>query len=202
MTNTKKSPRGRPRAFDPGAAAAVAARLFHERGYDALGVAELAAATGINPPSLYAAFGSKAGLFREAIGCYAAGAGAALYEGLEGGGPLAGRLRDLLLRAAQSYTDPARPPGCMVMAALGTTSDPEARAAAAAIGAEAAGRLRAAIAAERPDLADPLTADLAVALGGLSAAARDGLPRAALVHAAETIAAGLAARLSAPAALP
>ena len=45
----------------------TALALFHERGYDAVGVAELSQATGVKPPSLYAAFGSKQGLFERAV---------------------------------------------------------------------------------------------------------------------------------------
>src|SRR5262245_25860741 len=64
---------GRPRSFDKDVAVETAMRLFHARGYDAVGVAELVSELGIKPPSFYAAFGSKAGLFRQALDRYAAG---------------------------------------------------------------------------------------------------------------------------------
>ncbi|TDK28817.1 TetR/AcrR family transcriptional regulator, partial [Rhizobium deserti] len=61
MATTKNiRPRGRPRRFDPDQGIAVAQRLFHARGYDAVSVADLTDALGINPPSLYSAYGSKA----------------------------------------------------------------------------------------------------------------------------------------------
>ena len=63
MTTNNPAPRGRPRRFDPDAAVATAQQLFHARGYDAVSVADLTEALGINPPSFYAAFGSKAGLY-------------------------------------------------------------------------------------------------------------------------------------------
>ena len=62
VTTNRSRTRGRPRKFDPEAAVATAQQLFHERGYDAVSVADVTDALGINPPSFYAAFGSKAGL--------------------------------------------------------------------------------------------------------------------------------------------
>src|SRR3954471_8982573 len=63
MTTNSMRPRGRPRRFDPEQAVATAQRRFQARGYDAVSVAALTEALGINPPSFYAAFGSKAGLY-------------------------------------------------------------------------------------------------------------------------------------------
>ena len=72
MAATKISgSRGRPRSFDLDQAIDIAMKLFHARGYDAVGVAELVAALGIKPPSFYAAFGSKAGLLERALERYA-----------------------------------------------------------------------------------------------------------------------------------
>jgi AcrR family transcriptional regulator len=45
----------------------TAARLFAARGYDATGVREIGAATGVNPALINLYFGSKAGLFREIV---------------------------------------------------------------------------------------------------------------------------------------
>lgn len=45
-------------------------QLFWRQGYEATSLSELTAAMGIAPPSLYAAFGSKEQLFREAIQRY------------------------------------------------------------------------------------------------------------------------------------
>lgn len=62
--------RGRPRAFDRDAALAQATRLFWLKGYEATSMADLTKAMGIGSPSLYAAFGSKEALYREALGHY------------------------------------------------------------------------------------------------------------------------------------
>ncbi|MBR7517946.1 TetR/AcrR family transcriptional regulator, partial [Mycobacterium tuberculosis] len=61
------SERGRPRKFDRTEALEKAMEVFWARGYVGASLAELTAAMGINPPSLYAAFGSKDALFREAV---------------------------------------------------------------------------------------------------------------------------------------
>ncbi len=62
MTTKHSRTPGRPRQFDPEQAIETAQHLFHSRGYDAVSVADLTKAFGINPPSFYAAFGSKLGL--------------------------------------------------------------------------------------------------------------------------------------------
>jgi AcrR family transcriptional regulator len=112
--------RGRPRGFDRAAALHRAMEVFWEHGYEGTSIADLTAALGIRPPSLYAAFGSKEELFREAV---------ALYEETEGGPPLAA-LRDaptalagieaMLRRHVRDYTHPDKPKGCMIILAATT----------------------------------------------------------------------------------
>jgi AcrR family transcriptional regulator len=68
--------KGRPRSFDRAEALARAMRVFWAKGYEGAQVADLTAAMGINPPSFYAAFGSKEAAFREAVELYAATIGA------------------------------------------------------------------------------------------------------------------------------
>jgi AcrR family transcriptional regulator len=63
---------GRPREFDMEKALDKALDVFWRNGYEGASVAELTGAMGINPPSLYAAFGNKEGLFRKALDRYAA----------------------------------------------------------------------------------------------------------------------------------
>lgn len=63
---------GRPRQFDADRALDRALQVFWRRGYEGATLAELTKAMRINRPSLYAAFGDKASLFRRALDRYAA----------------------------------------------------------------------------------------------------------------------------------
>jgi AcrR family transcriptional regulator len=63
-------PRGRPRQYDPERALADAAKVFWAKGYAATSLDDLAAATGMNRPSLYAAFGDKRELYLKTLQRY------------------------------------------------------------------------------------------------------------------------------------
>ena len=54
---------GRPRNFDMDEALGRALEVFWRKGYEGATICDLTAAMAINPPSLYAAFGIKEGLF-------------------------------------------------------------------------------------------------------------------------------------------
>lgn len=112
--------RGRPREFDRDVALRRAMEVFWEHGYEGTSIAELTAALGVRPPSLYAAFGHKEQLFREAV---------ALYQEVEGGPALAALhaaptalagIEAMLRRNARDYTDPVKPHGCMIVLAATT----------------------------------------------------------------------------------
>ena len=62
--------RGRPRAYDPAAALSRAAATFWKAGYEGTSLDDLAAATGMNRPSLYAAFGDKRDLYLKTLEHY------------------------------------------------------------------------------------------------------------------------------------
>jgi AcrR family transcriptional regulator len=80
--NISASSKGRPRGFDRAEALRQAMRLFWAKGYDGASLADLTAAMGINPPSLYAAFGSKEALFREATDLYSETEGVDIWRSL------------------------------------------------------------------------------------------------------------------------
>ena len=62
--------RGRPRQYDPERALANAAEAFWKYGYAATSLDDLVAATGMNRPSLYAAFGDKRDLYLKTLDRY------------------------------------------------------------------------------------------------------------------------------------
>jgi AcrR family transcriptional regulator len=62
--------RGRPRQYDPDRALAKAATAFWKNGYAATSLDDLAAATDMNRPSLYAAFGDKRDLYLKTLERY------------------------------------------------------------------------------------------------------------------------------------
>src|ERR1044072_4831053 len=62
--------RGRPRAYDPAQALARAADTFWKAGYAGTSLDDLSAATGMNRPSLYAAFGDKRDLYLKTLEHY------------------------------------------------------------------------------------------------------------------------------------
>lgn len=87
-------------------------RVFWRHGYEGASLSELTAAMGINRPSLYAAYGDKAALFREAVARYGTGPGRYVRRAL--GQPTARLVAETLLRGAvASATDEAGPNGCL-----------------------------------------------------------------------------------------
>lgn len=173
MTAKKASrPRGRPRRFDPDRAVAIAQRLFHARGYDAVSVADVTETLGINPPSFYAAFGNKLGLYTRVLDRYAGTGAIPLQELLRPDRPVVECLVAVLEEAARRYAaDPTT--GCLVLEGI-RCNDQEAREAARAFHAAAEEMIRAYIAARYPDEADRLTDFVGTTMAGLSAKARHG----------------------------
>lgn len=182
------APRGRPRSFDRQAALRRAMELFWARGYEHASVAALGEAMGLSPPSLYAAFGSKETLFREACDLYGETEGD-IWQAMEAPTAL-DAVAQLLERTARSFTRPGKPQGCMIVLG-GLHSDDGDPAVANDLRARRAGsfddlkaRLDRAVA--EGDLGDVDTAAIArfyVAVqNGMAIQARDGADYDALMQ--------------------
>ena len=116
--------RGRPRAFDRHVALTRAMEMFWLKGFDGCAISDLTAAMNINSPSLYAAFGSKEELFREAVDLYGALEGEATRHSLMEPRNIRDALGTMLKRSVDMFTRGPQPRGCMVMlGALNVSAD-------------------------------------------------------------------------------
>ncbi|HID81675.1 MAG TPA: TetR/AcrR family transcriptional regulator [Chromatiales bacterium] len=88
---------GRPIEFDQQKVIDDIVKLFWERGYEATSMKNISDATGLQPGSLYAAFGSKRSLFLTAIDTYFEESIESLKAVLEGDGSPLQRVRELFM---------------------------------------------------------------------------------------------------------
>ena len=173
MSTNSAKPRGRPRRFDPQDAVSVAQDLFHARGYDAVNVTDVTEALGINPPSFYAVFGSKAGLYARVVDRWSETGAFPFAKFLRDDRPVAEALAELLEEAARRYSKNRSATGCLVLE--GTRSnDPEARELACMANRSAEMMIRDYVAARYNDDADQITDFMSTTMSGLSAKARHG----------------------------
>lgn len=105
--------RGRPRSFDCEAALDRALEVFWRKGYEGASLADLTAAMGINPPSLYAAFGNKEELFRKAVERYVEVRTPFWLEALEA--PTARGVVERILRGSVEHLTNGDCPGCLLI---------------------------------------------------------------------------------------
>jgi AcrR family transcriptional regulator len=105
---------GRPREFDLENALDRALLVFWRNGYEGASIADLTDAMGINPPSLYAAFGNKEGLFRKVVDRYIERY-AGFWE-VARAAPTARAMVEHLLHASVDFvTDESNPRGCLMV---------------------------------------------------------------------------------------
>ncbi|GHC60909.1 TetR/AcrR family transcriptional regulator [Streptomyces cinnamoneus] len=180
--------RGRPRSFDRDAALEQAVLAFWARGYEATSIADLTRAMGIGAPSLYAAFGDKAALFREALDRYQERYGGWAVRAVEEEPTARAAVERLLREAAAQLTAEGRPRGCLLIGAgdQGTTTSGDAEEALRMRRRAATGVLeerirRGARAGELPAEEAPALARLVLAVfQGMAQQARDGASRTEL----------------------
>ena len=115
--------RGRPRAFDRDAALRRAMEVFWEHGYDGTSISDLTAAMGINSPSLYAAFGSKEELFREAAAHYNQTLGARAAAELRDRPTAREAIAAVLRHHATVFCGSDNPRGCLIVLTATTCTD-------------------------------------------------------------------------------
>lgn len=127
-----KRPRGRPRGFDPEVALKAASERFRTFGYAATSLDDLAAATGLARPSLYAAFGDKKALYLAALARTHRRLEAS-FDALEAAAlPRDALLKRIFASTIDLYlTGDIGPGGCIAVNTASTeaVADPEIRAA-------------------------------------------------------------------------
>ncbi|WP_255372407.1 TetR/AcrR family transcriptional regulator [Duganella sp. CF517] len=104
-------------------------RVFWAKGYENTSMTDLIDAMGIASPSLYAAFGSKDGLFHEAVSLYAAEQGCDIWESLEREPGIEAAISAFLETTARTYSTEGQPQGCMIV--LGARPGPQGESAVA-----------------------------------------------------------------------
>ncbi|HEX4710145.1 TetR/AcrR family transcriptional regulator [Phenylobacterium sp.] len=104
--------RGRPREFCLEGALAAALRVFWSKGYEGATLTDLTDAMGVTRPSLYAAFGNKESLFRQALDLYEREKLAYVSAALEA--PTARGVAERMLRGGLDVqTSGVDPKGCL-----------------------------------------------------------------------------------------
>jgi AcrR family transcriptional regulator len=128
MGEAKPSRRpGPPKAFDADTALEAAMFVFWRKGFDGASLTDLTRAMGINRPSLYATFGDKASLFRQAVARYGE-QGQAVFGKCEAAVTARQFVEQLLRAQAEWYTDPGQPTGCFfIQSAIASGASEPAR---------------------------------------------------------------------------
>jgi AcrR family transcriptional regulator len=187
--------RGRPREFDQEKALDRALELFWRQGYEGTSIADLTAAMGITPPSLYAAFGSKEQLYYEVLQRYRASVGRCLTTALEAEPTAYNAVERFLYESARIFSAREKPSGCLISSGI-LSCAPENKKVAetvASMRAEAIQairrRLQAAVKSgelPRPTDITQLARFYSAVVQGMSVQARDGASAKTLRAIAET----------------
>jgi len=108
---------GRKRTFNKEDALDKAMRLFWNNGYAGTSIANLTSELGINTPSLYAAFGNKEQLFKEALFHYSKQYVEPHYQHLthSSDANLKERLQACFYGLIELFTDSDTPLGCLIV---------------------------------------------------------------------------------------
>src|SRR5271170_5918348 len=107
--------RGRPRAYQPEVALGKALELFRKDGFAATSLDDLSAATGMNRPRLYGAFGDKRELYIKSYQRYRDDARAAMIDIFREELPIRKRLERIYAVALGIYLAGESPRGCFTV---------------------------------------------------------------------------------------
>lgn len=187
MNENSPKRRGRPPAYDRDEALAGAGDAFWRGSYAATTLDDLTAATGMNRPSLYAAFGDKQRLFDEASSVYFERTIEAVDSATTV--PVAREaIARMLTETAHAHTGAATPPGCLML------TEPRLHAQREVLRRRLEDRLdRGVRDGDLPPSTDTghLASFLVAVLRGMSGCARDGGTTEDLLGIAETAMAAL-----------
>ena len=129
-TDGEPKRRGRPRAYEPEQAIGQALALFRKGGLAATSLDDLSAATGMNRPSLYGAFGDKRALYLKTYQRYRDDYAAELVDTFKADIGVRERLRRIYAVALDIYLLGEAPRGCFTVMTVASDAiaDPEIRA--------------------------------------------------------------------------
>lgn len=188
---------GRPRSFDMDATLELITDLFWARGYEAVSLADITAATGLRKGSLYAAYGDKQSMYLKALARYDAQQVKQTIAGLRRDGPAQDRLRAFLNAPIAAAFDAQDGRGCFLCNASTdrAAEDPDT-AAIIRRGFEKIERalvetIKELDAAPSAKDAESAAAACLATYAGLSVMARSRVPRRLLVAASDRAMAGL-----------
>lgn len=188
--------RGRPRGFDEDVVLDRVLDLFWRQGFSGTSYGDLTGATGLNKPSLYAAFGDKEALFGAVLDRYVTGPQTQILETFARTPRFRDALDGFFRDFARLYTVEGRPSGCLVVAAKAEAATPgfpdrlreRLIELSEAGGRQVAARIARAVAEGDlpPDTDQAALQAYVAAMGlGMATAARSGIPREALLLAVD-----------------
>jgi AcrR family transcriptional regulator len=115
-SNAVQKRRGRPRGFKPETALTQAMDVFWKDGFAATSLDDVSAATGLNRPSLYGAFGDKRALYLQAYSQYRKHVNEAFAPLFAAREPLREKLKRILMTALDLYlSGEGGPRGCFTV---------------------------------------------------------------------------------------
>jgi TetR/AcrR family transcriptional repressor of nem operon len=184
----------RTREFDTDVAVAAAMSVFRQKGYEGASMRDLAEATGLGSGSLYAAFGSKEGLYLAALDLYRQRYATPLIDMLRSGHDARAVIREAFVSAVDDIARDGDHQACLIVGAAMERAHHDLRVAErlrsttrslelALFDVIAEGQLRGQISADRN--ANDLAAFLVTSLQGLRVMGAIDPDRAALMRSAE-----------------